>query len=260
MLGVVPSLVKRWRATGVIDDAYWPKLRCFGSTGECSNADDYAWLMEQAGHRPVIEYCGWTEIGGAYITGSLLQPQAPATFSTPAIGLDLVLHDEDGNDADTGEVFLVPPSIGLSQRLLNRDHDAVYYENVPPPLRRHGDQLTRLPGGYYRAQGRADDTMNLGGIKTSSAEIERALAGVEGIRDVAAIAVSPPGGGPSELVLAIVPESDATEADLLETSRKAIKSGLNPLFHVARVAFVDALPRTASNKVMRRVLRDRLAG
>ena len=33
------------------------------------------------------------------------------------------------------------------------------------PLRRHGDEMERLPNGYYVAHGRADDTMNLGGIK-----------------------------------------------------------------------------------------------
>lgn len=35
------------------------------------------------------------------------------------------------------------------------------------PLRRHGDEFERLPGGYYRALGRCDDTMNLGGIKVT---------------------------------------------------------------------------------------------
>ena len=73
-------------------------------------------------------------------------------------------------DGEEGEVFLVPPSIGLSQELLNRDHEKVYHDDCPNGpsgeiLRRHGDQLARLPGGFYRAQGRADDTMNLGGIK-----------------------------------------------------------------------------------------------
>ena len=42
--------------------------------------------MARAGYRPVVEYCGGTEIGGAYITQSLTQPSAPAVFSTPEIG------------------------------------------------------------------------------------------------------------------------------------------------------------------------------
>lgn len=54
-------------------------------------------------------------------------------------------------------------------------------------LRRHGDQIESLPGGYYCVTGRVDDTMNLGGIKVGSAEIERVLGAVEGIRETAAV-------------------------------------------------------------------------
>jgi hypothetical protein len=71
----------------------------------------------------------------------------------------------------SSELALVPPMLGSSQRLLNRDHAATYYSDMPPDaatgraLRRHGDEVARLAGGYYRALGRCDDTMNLGGIK-----------------------------------------------------------------------------------------------
>ena len=75
--------------------------------------------MSRAGYRaPVIEYCGGTEIGGGYVTGSVLQPASPATFTTPALGLDFVILDDEGRpvaDDEAGEVFVVPPSIGLSQ-------------------------------------------------------------------------------------------------------------------------------------------------
>ena len=42
--------------------------------------------MARLGYRPVMEYCGGTEIGGGFLAGSLLQPQSPAAFSTPALG------------------------------------------------------------------------------------------------------------------------------------------------------------------------------
>ena len=58
-----------------------------------------------------------------------------------------------------------------------------------------------------------------------------------------------------------VPEAGApSEADARAEAQRAIRRTLNPLFKVARVAYVDALPRTASNKVMRRVLRARFGG
>ena len=73
-----------------------------------------------------------TEIGGGYITGTVVQHAAPATFSTPALGSDLIILDEQGRPADRGEAFLIPPSMGLSLDVLNRDHHEEYYANTPP--------------------------------------------------------------------------------------------------------------------------------
>jgi acetyl-CoA synthetase len=219
-------------------------------------------LMSRAGYKPVIEYCGGTEIGGAYITGTVVQPAAPSTFSTPALGSDLIILDDQGRPADRGEAFLIPPSLGLSLTMLNRDHHAEYYANTPQGpggklLRRHGDELQRLANGYFRAQGRADDCMNLGGIKVSSLQIEEVVGGVEGVRETAAVAVSPPHGGPSMLVVyaVIAGETELNAADLRAAMQQAIRAELNPLFQIHEVVITEALPRTASNKVLRRALR-----
>jgi len=262
MLGLVPSLVRAWRDTGCLDGLDWSAVRAFSSTGECSNPDDMLFLMSRAGYRPVIEYCGGTEIAGGYITGTVVQPSSPATFTTPALGLDFVILDEDRRPADNGEVFLVPPSIGLSSRLLHADHDGVYFADAPTgpggiPLRRHGDQIERLPGGWFRAHGRTDDTMNLGGIKVSSAEIERVVTDLDEVRETAAVAVAPTGGGAARLVVFAVPAGpDAPDRDALKAAMQAaIRREVNPLFKIDDVVLVDALPRTASGKVMRRRLR-----
>jgi acetyl-CoA synthetase len=262
VLGLVPSIVKSWRESKCMEGLNWSAIKCFSSTGECSNSQDYLYLMALAGYRPVIEYCGGTEIGGAYLTGTLLTPASPATFTTPTLGLDLEILDDNGKPSNPGEVYLAPPSIGLSTTLLNRDHAEVYEKDVPggkryPVLRRHGDQIEALPGGYFRALGRADDTMNLGGIKVSSAEIERVLNRVDGVLETAAIAINPPGGGPSLLVVFAVLKSGARSdaQSLLPAMQKRIKTDLNPLFKIHDLRLMEKLPRTASNKVMRRVLR-----
>jgi acetyl-CoA synthetase len=261
MLGVVPSIVAAWRASGLLQPGDWTSVRTLSSTGEASNADDYRWLMEVAGAVPVIEYCGGTEIGGGYVTSTVLHPAVPGYFSTPTLGLDLVLIDDAGEQGDEGEVFLVPPSIGLSTELLNRDHDAVYYSGVPDigkPLRRHGDQMERIGNGYLRALGRVDDTMNLGGIKISSAELEGALEGVEGVAEVAAVAVPPLGGGPNRLVVFVVLTRNAPDVAALRTEmQQRIRARLNPLFKIHEVVPIEELPRTSSQKVMRRSLRAR---
>lgn len=264
MLGVVPSLVRAWRTSGAADGADWSRLRTFSSTGEASQREDYLWLMSRAGYRaPVIEYCGGTEIGGGHVTGTVLRPASPAVFNTPALGLDLVVLDEAGRPTppgDTGEIYLVPPSIGLSQTLLNADHHAVYHEGCPKGpggevLRRHGDAVEPLPGGHWRAHGRADDAMNLGGIKVSSLEIEQVADAHESVYQSAAVAVQPGGEGVDRLVLFVVPRGTPDPAALKKDLGARIARDLNPLFKVHDVVLVPEIPRTASNKVMRRVLR-----
>jgi acetyl-CoA synthetase len=265
-LGVVPSLVKTWRNSQCMEPLNWDCLKVLASTGECSNPEDMFYLMYLAHYKPIIEYCGGTEIGGAYITGTVIEPCAPAAFTTPALGLDFVILDDQGQVCDNGEVALVPPSIGLSNRLLNKDHDSVYYAGMPhladgTPLRRHGDQLQRLKPPYYRMLGRADDTMNLGGIKVSCVEIERLFVPIEAIQETAAIAVNPPNGGPSELVIFAVANKaqvpGSLDKDRLQREMQGIiKQQLNPLFKIKEVVLIDQLPRTASNKVMRRLLRE----
>lgn len=260
VLGLVPSLVRTWRTSGCMEGLDWSAIQVFSSTGECSRADDMRWLMQLAGGKPVIEYCGGTELGGAYISSTLALPNVAGAFNTPTLGLDIAILDEEGKPTELGELFVVPPSIGLSNSLLNKDHHATYFADTPRGpagelLRRHGDQMERLPGGYWRAHGRADDTMNLGGIKVSSAEIEQTLRAVPGVTETAAIAVSDGGGGPSQLVIYAVCVGSPDHAQLAAAMQSAIKRDLNPLFKIHDVIVIDALPRTASNKVMRRELR-----
>jgi acetyl-CoA synthetase len=262
VLGVVPSLVRAWRASGEWR-ADWSRVRLFSSTGEPSGEEDYLWLMSRAGYRaPVIEYCGGTEIGGGYITGTVVQPAAPATFTRPALGLDLTVLGVDGQPVDVGEageVFLLPPSIGLSQRLLNRDHDEAYFAGCPrgpqgETLRRHGDLMERLPGGCYKAQGRADDTMNLGGIKVGSLELERVLVGHRAVAAAGAIAVRG-GDGQDGLVVFVVPAERIEPELLIRELGSKLARELNPLFKIHDLVVVDRLPYTASNKLLRRELR-----
>ncbi len=270
MLGVVPTLVRAWKNTGcmqgskhspcAVNGLDWQAIRAFSSTGECSNPEEMLFLMSLAGYKPVIEYCGGTEIGGAYVTGTRVQPAAPSTFTTPALGLDFLLFDDDGNPTDNGEVFIVPPSLGLSTSLLNADHGEVYFADTPQPnLRRHGDAIERLSkGNHYRIHGRVDDTMNLSGIKVSAAAIEEVLNAVDEIQETAAVAVSPKGGGASQLVIYVVLRASKAEPpkqEIHKALQTALSQRLNPLFRIHDVVIVDALLRTASNKVMRRLLR-----
>ncbi len=265
ILGVVPSLIRGWRESQAIEGCDWTGVRHFLTTGECSRPDDMLYLMSRAGYRPILEYCGGTELGGGYITGTVLQPCAPSTFTTPTLGVEIEILSAAGEPVNRGEAYLVPPSIGFSSRLLNGEHERIYYPVVPAaeprevPLRKHGDELERLPGGHFRVHGRMDDCMNLGGVKVAAVEIEAVLNEVAGVSQSAAVAVPAAGGGPGQLVVFVVPVTDTIDAtELRRAMQQHISERLNPLFKIHDVVLIDAIPRTASNKTIRRKLRDSL--
>ena len=63
--------------------------------------------MSQAKYKPIIEYCGGTEIGGGFVTGSMLQPQSLSAFSTPAMGCKIIILDDRGHPLVSIETDLV---------------------------------------------------------------------------------------------------------------------------------------------------------
>ncbi|CAJ2677403.1 unnamed protein product [Trifolium pratense] len=271
ILGTVPSLVKSWKSTRCMEGLDWTKIKLFCSTGETSNVDDDLWLSSRSYYNPIIELCGGTELASSYIAGSPLQPQAFGAFSTASMTTGIVILDENGvpypeNVPCVGEVGLLPLSLGASDRLLNANHDDVYFKGMPmykgkQVLRRHGDIIKRMVGGYIIVQGRADDTMNLGGIKTSSIEIERVCDRAdECILETAAVGVATENRGPEQLVVFVVLKKgyNSNAETLRMKFSKAIQSNLNPLFKVSVVKIVPEFPRTSSNKILRRVMRDQM--
>ncbi len=264
MLGVVPTLVRAWRQSDCMAGLNWQSITRFSSSGECANIDDMFYLMSLAGYRPIIEYCGGSEIGGAYVTGTMIHPSAPAAFNVQTLGLSFQILDEHKQATDQGEVALIPPAIGLSTELLNKNHHQVYYARMPHyknllPMRRHGDQIKRFSNGFYRLLGRMDDAMNLSGIKVSAAEIEHVLNNLPNVRETAAIACIPPHGGPSQLVIYVrlIDPIAVDMTQLKKTMQEALKNDINRAFRVHDVVSVDHIPKTSSHKIMRRVLRER---
>lgn len=263
ILGVIPTLVKKWHESACMEGLDWSHIRLLSSTAECSNVIDMLYLMWLTNYKPIIEYCGGTEIGGAYISGTVIQPCAPAAFTTPALGIDFKIIDEEGSETENGAIAIIGPSIGLSTKLLNKNHHQTYYARMPlisnnQVLRRHGDHIEKFANGFYRVHGRIDDTINLSGIKISSAAIESVLNNHPDIVESAAIGIAPKNGGPNHLVIYAVvrPVKDKSLEQLKSEMQASINQNLNPVFKIQNVVIVDFLPRTATDKIMRLTLKE----
>lgn len=259
VLGLIPSIVNVWKEKKYQPIQHW-NIRCFSSTGEASHPSLYYYLYHlNLMKAPILEYCGGTEIGGAYIASTTELPLMMSAFNTITPGLSL----EFGSENDPNELYINPPSIGLSQQLLNKDHKEVYYDSsLPNYKRKHGDGMQRLfynNQQFYRSIGRVDDSMNLGGIKISSVEIENCLSTHPSVKEIAAISYVQNSFGVEQLVLYVVPHTNQTEGskDIIQKElQQLLAKKLNPLFKIYALEFINELPRTASNKVMRRSLRD----
>jgi acetyl-CoA synthetase len=99
--------------------------------------------------------------------------------------------------------------------------------------------------------------MNLGGIKVSSLELEQVLDEHEDVFESAAVAVRPGGEGADRMVVFAVVAERVDRDRLRKELGALISKHLNPLFKIHDLVLVDRLPRTASNKIMRRLLRER---
>ena len=105
---------------------YWThgvhqNCRSFGSTGETSSVDDDLWLSGRAGYKPVLEAIGGTELGGLYLGGFMLQPQAFAAFSIPGMTMEFVILDDSSKPYVSNS-----KSIALSSQL--SDYATIRFE------------------------------------------------------------------------------------------------------------------------------------
>ena len=108
MVGVIPSLVKAWQASDAVKNCDWSCVKRFSSTGEASDPVNMLWLVSRVpGFAPVIEYCGGTEIGGSFLSSTVVQPNVPSMFSTPVLGSQVMILEESGAAKRTDSMDVV---------------------------------------------------------------------------------------------------------------------------------------------------------
>jgi crotonobetaine/carnitine-CoA ligase len=202
---------------------------------------------------------GMTEMVAQGIVGDLWAPQRPGSIGRPSVGYGIRIENDRGDACRPGETgsLLVKGVPGVSIF-------AEYFRN-PQATRdafdeegyfRTGDSVILHDDGSIQFSDRNKDLIKVGGEGVSAAEVERVIAGVEGVAQVAV--VSRPDASMGEVAVAyVIPRSDVAvhaglEARITETCRKDLAK-----FKVPRaVYFVDDFPRISVGKISKVKLRE----
>jgi acetyl-CoA synthetase len=266
--GVSPTAIRALRRHG--DEAParhdLSSLRLLGSTGEPWDEDAWRWFYEHVGGAeiPIVNISGGTEICGCFLMPMPDQPLKPCTLGGPGLGMAVDVVDADCESvAGTGERgYLVARDSCPSMTRSLWEGDERYlaeYWSTWPDVWDHGDWARVDDDGFWFLLGRADDALNVAGRKVGPAEVEAAVTAHPGVAEAAAVGVPDETTGTAVVVYAVTAgadESDALRADL----RERVGRDLGKPFRPREVRFVDALPKTQSGKVMRRLVASVHAG
>jgi acetyl-CoA synthetase len=251
----------------------WPKkhdlssLRLLGTVGEPINPEAWMWYNTVIGRRkcPIVDTWWQTETGSILITplpGAI--PTKPGSATLPFPGIDAAVVDKEGKEvpANTGGYLVVRKPWPSMMRTIYKDperYEKQYWSEIPG-FYLAGDGARRDKHGYFWIMGRIDDVIKVSGHRLGSAEIESALVSHPDVAESAV--VGRPDDLTGEAVVAFVTlQAGKTPSPVLkETLRQHVVQEIGSLARPADIRFTDALPKTRSGKIMRRLLRDAASG
>jgi acetyl-CoA synthetase len=264
ILGVSPTLIRALMPFGdaPVKAHDLSSLRVLASTGEPWNPEPWRWFFETVGDSqlPIINLSGGTEVGACFLSPTPLVPLRPCSLGLPALGMAIdVVSPDDATPlpaGEVGELVCRKPWPGMTRGIWgDPDRYIETYWSRFPGLWVHGDWASRDEDGYWYLHGRSDDTLKVAGKRLGPAEVESILVAHPDVMEAAAVGV--PDEVKGEKVWAFVvlgPGAQASEP--LRSDLKAlVASALGKAFTPDRIAFVSALPKTRSAKIVRRAVR-----
>lgn len=266
---VIRMLRKHFLATPLVHNRDLSSLRILGSVGEPINTEAYNWFSASFNGCPVIDTYWQTESGGILIAPI---PHAvrgePECACLPFLGQEVVVaHPESTPDcvveADVGQlgpILLKKPWPGIARGILK---DPERFRQCYFAYRGFyftGDEGYRDANGHVWIRGRADDVINVAAHRLSTAEIESVACTDENVAEAAVVAVDDEITGQA-LCLFVVLKDEGIRRDAAETSlRETLRTGIGRIVNPKAIYFCGSIPKTATGKIMRRVLRDILVG
>jgi acetyl-CoA synthetase len=238
------------------------KLRILGSVGEPINPEAWMWYYKNVGGEkaPIMDTWWQTETGGILITplpGAIATKPGSATF--PFFGVKPKVIRENGSECSTNEggyLVIEEPWPGMMRTVYNHhERFKETYFQMFPGLYFTGDGARVDEDGYFWLMGRVDDVINISGHRIGTAEVESALVSHPAVAESAVV------GFPHEIkgqgiyaYITLKANIDLTD-DLKKELVKHVRKEIGPIATPDKLHFTNALPKTRSGKIMRRILR-----
>jgi acetyl-CoA synthetase len=242
-------------------------LRVLGSVGEPINPEAWMWYYNVIGKGkcPIVDTWWQTETGGILITplpGAI--PLKPGSATMPFPGIEPAIVREDGTPVGVNEggyLVIKKPWPGLMRGVYG---DPARFKNTYftrfPGVYTTGDGARKDEDGYYWLMGRIDDVIKVSGHRIGTAEVESAFVAHPKVAEAAVVGMPHPIKGEGIYAFVTlkvgVEKSEELKKELVAWVRKQI----GPIASPDKIQFADALPKTRSCKILRRILTKISAG
>ena len=243
-------------------------LRILGTVGEPINPSAWTWYAEHVGGGkcPVLDTFWQTETGGHMITPLPgVTPLVPGSCTLPLPGIDAAIVDETGQEVPNGHGGVLairkpwPSMIRTVWGDPERFRKGYYPDELGGNLYLAGDGAIRDPDtGYFTITGRMDDVLNVSGHRMGTMEIESALAACPLVAKAAVVGRPDETFGEAIVAFVVLKGERPSGADVKRVAdelRAWVGKEIGPIAKPKEIRFGDAMPKTRSGKVVRRLLR-----
>ena len=242
-------------------------LRLLGTVGEPINPEAWMWYRRTIGKNrcPIVDTWWQTETGGILITplpGAVATTPGSATRPFPGVRADIL--NEQGEPVgpnEGGYLVLTHPWPGMLRGIYgDRQRYKEQYWSRFKDIYFTGDGARRDKNGYFWVMGRVDDVMNVAGHRLSTMEVESALVSHPKVAEAAVVGRPHEIKGTAVVCFVSLEAGFGVDDGLAAELKQHVAKEIGPVARPDDIRFTDALPKTRSGKIMRRLLRDVAAG